>query len=160
MKEIKLTQGKFALVDDEDYKWLNQWKWYASKTKNGFYAKRDVWMNDNKSLFMHRELLGLKYKDGFIIDHKDRNTLNNQRNNLRVASYSLNNYNCKMKSHNKSGYRGVGWYKAYNKWRVRITKDGNEISLGYFDDIILAAKAYDAAAIKLYKENAILNSEE
>jgi hypothetical protein len=160
MKEIILTQGKVTLVDDEDFEWLNQWKWYASKIKNNFYAKRDTWIigkGRDESIFMHREILKLVRGDGIIGDHKNRNTLDNQKNNLRITNHSLNNYNCKMKSHNKSGYRGVDWYKAYKKWRVRITKENKVVNLGYFINKIEAAKIYDTAAIKLWKQDAKLN---
>lgn len=91
MKLIPLTQGKFALVDDEYYEYLHQWKWCAHRQKHTFYAVRNIVSNGKKKTHaMHRELLnsGILY-----IDHKDGNGLNNQRDNLRIASRGQNAMN-------------------------------------------------------------------
>ena len=159
MKEISLTQGRVALVDDEDYEWLNQWKWCAYKHRYTFYAHRCVWNKGKKiTMKMHREILGLILKDGKVGDHKDRNGLNNQKDNLRIVNNSLNGYNCKMQTSSTSGYRGVNHCeKQYGYWRVRIGVNRQRIECGIFKNILDAAKAYDKAAIKYYGDNAILN---
>jgi len=159
MKEIPLTQGRVALVDDEDYEWLNQWKWCAYKHRYTFYAHRCVWNKGKKiTMKMHREILGLILKDGKVGDHKDRNGLNNQKDNLRIVNNSLNGYNCKMQTSNTSGYRGVNHCeKQYGYWRVRIGVNRQRIECGMFKNILDAAKVYDKAAIKYYGDNAILN---
>jgi len=159
LKEIKLTRGMVTIVDDEDFEWLNQWKWHAMKCFYTFYAARRTTINKEKSiiLLMHREILNLKYKDGNITDHKDRNGLNNQRENLRRSTSGLNNYNSKIRTDNFSGYRGVSWHKMREKWQARICINKKEKFCGLYHDIILAAKAYDQAAMKYYRERAILN---
>ena len=82
MKEIPLTRGKFALVDDEDYEWLSQWKWYCSTTG---YAVRGC---KNRILYMHREIA--KTKPGMLTDHINRNKLDNRKENLRFCSHREN----------------------------------------------------------------------
>ena len=113
MKEIKLTQGKVALVDDEDFDFLNQWKWCAHKDGNNFYAVRVDYSNgraNKKFLSMHRVLLGLTDPKIFP-DHKDGDGLNNQRYNLRIATPSQNVINSKTSGKDKTSiYRGVSFF--------------------------------------------------
>jgi hypothetical protein len=148
MKKIPLTQGKFALVDDEDYGWLMQWRWCAAKRRNTYYA------NKHKS-DMHREILGLKHGDGKFVDHKDRNGLNNQKSNLRITTRSINALNCKVHSTNTSGYRGVSWFKG--KWQVQIVVKGRRVHCGYYKNKVVAAKVYDKEAIAFRGAHAKLN---
>src|SRR5450631_1957406 len=111
MKEIPLTQGKFALVDDEDYENLISMKWHALYNKNGdsFYAHHSVY-NKGKSpsvIRMHRYLMGAN-DPNLDVDHIDGNTLNNQKYNLRICESHKNTSNLHgLKSNNTSGYRGV-----------------------------------------------------
>ena len=161
MKEIPLSQSKVTLVDDEDYEWLNQWKWCAWKSGNIFYAERSVYPNGWKgkkiTILMHREILCLANGDGKLGDHRDRNGLNNQKHNLRVVNKAINGYNRKMMSNNKSGYRGVSFYKPNNKWATKIRVETVLIHCGYHPEKIDAARAYDQAALKYYGNDAILN---
>jgi len=157
MKRILLTHEKYTLVDNKDYKWLNKWKWMVIKSyrTDTFYAVRKEWKNGKTVSFaMHREILGLKHGDGILVDHKDRDGLNNQRYNLRKATKSLNAYNCKMQKHNTSGFRGVIFHKPTNTWNARIQINGKQISHGYHKNIEDAAKAYDKMAIKYRGKNA------
>ena len=152
MKEIHLTQGKVTLVDDADYDWLNQWNWCADKALKTYYAAT---FKDGKKIRMHRFILGLT--DRYTLaDHIDRDGLNNQRSNLRPATFSQSNSNMTYKTLT-SKYRGVCWDKRYKKWLVTINKNGKHSFLGYFEDEQQAAVVYNQAAIKVHKEFANLN---
>ena len=158
MKEIPLTQGKVAMVDDEDFEWLTKWEWTAHRCKNTFYADRHILIGEIRyTSQMHREIMGFSPYDGRIGDHKDRNGLNNQRHNLREVTFSVNSHNRSDNKNNTSGYRGVHWHKDSQKWQVAITVNGTRKHAGSFSNLISAAKAYDAIAIKHWGEDAILN---
>lgn len=156
MKKIPLTQGKYALVDDESFEYLSQWKWFAEKIGRTWYASRGLYdpikKRHGKMLRMHRVIMKNPIKK--LVDHKDRNGLNNQRCNLRVCTKSTNAMNYeRIKS--KTGYRGVCMTK--NKWSSGIKVNYKRINLGVFLTPELAALAYNKAAIKYHKEFAILN---
>lgn len=154
MKEIQLTQGKVALVDDEIFEWVSQWNWYAMRSKNTYYAYRYVSKGGKHALAMHREILGIK--DCKIQgDHRDGNGLNNQRYNLREATSAQNQAN--RGSFGKSKYKGV--FKMNNRpgYISKISNNRKNKHLGYFRSEIEAAKAYDKVAHELYGEFARLN---
>jgi len=162
MREIPLTQGKVALVDDEDYDMLIKWKWYAHRNRYTFYAARHTYIDgkvrpDKPIIRMHREILGLAVGDKRQADHKDQNGLHNWRGNLRIASPQANRLNQKLRVDNTSGYRGTYWHKRHRRWCCTVSINKKQTTIGYFHDKISAAKAYDRAAIKYYGENAILN---
>lgn len=160
MKTIELTQGKVALVDDEDYDFLMQWKWQASRTSYGFYALGYTKgpHSKRKHLIMHRLIMNTPR--GLCVDHRDHNTLNNQKNNLRNCTTSENSKNRK---HDKrkvaSIYRGVRIdrrkYGVYIKANIVINK--KLVHLGNFKTEEQAAVAWDCAARKYYGEFANLN---
>ncbi len=158
MKEIKLTQGKVALVDDEDFEYLNQFKWYAYKSRNTFYAGRKLRLGVNKRaiIIMHREILGLKDSE-IKGDHIDHNGLNNQRYNLRIATNAENCKNQKPREGCSSKYKGVSWHKRDKIWSVGIRINERRKHIGYFEDEIEAAKAYDKMAKLHFGEFACLN---
>ena len=159
MKRIPLTQGKFALVDDVDYERLNKYKWYAVKNKNTFYAVRCIHLPGRKSrvIWMHREILGLKRGDPRQTDHRNHNGLANWRDNLRICNGLQNSRNKSKQKNCSSKYKGVSWYKAGYKWKAEIRVDNHSIYLGYFDNEIEAARVYDNAARKHFKEFANTN---
>jgi len=161
MKKIPLTQGQFALVDDADFNWLSRHKWYANWNGHtqSFYAERNRKQMNTKwrSISMAREILGLKFGDKRQADHINHDTLNNQRSNLRICSCAENLRNQRKSKNNSSGFRGVYWNKARNKWRSQISYNGKSIYLGYFMSLVEAAKCYDRAAIKHHREFANLN---
>jgi hypothetical protein len=141
-KQIELTQGKFTTVDDEDFEYLSQWKWYATKNSKTWYAYR------GKNIAMHREIVSCP--QDMIIDHKDRDGLNNTKTNLRVCHKSDNTKNTSPFS--KSGYKGV----AFNGSSYVAHINGRH--LGSFGSPEDAAKAYDIAAQEEFGEFAYLNN--
>jgi hypothetical protein len=152
MKKIELTQGQFALVDDEDFEYLNQWKWYVAKGKYTNYAQRmDRSSGKRKTVRMSRVIL--KTKTGFVSDHKDGNGLNNQKSNLRNCTRHENAMNKRIANRGKTSiYRGVSWYSRYKKWKACILSGKDRKHIGYFDNEIEAAKAYDKKAISCFGE--------
>lgn len=155
MKEIRLTQGKVTLVDDRNFGWLNQWKWYFHHTG---YAVRNQWNSVTKKrymIFMHRLILNTP--KGFEADHINQNKLDNQRSNLRIATHSQNQSNGDAYQNNTSGYKGVHWDKKAKKWDARIQVTGKRIRLGAYEKKWVAALAYNIAAIGYRGKFARLN---
>ena len=151
MKQIPLTQGQVALVDDADYDWLNESKWCAVKDRNGnFYATRGY-------IQMHRQILGLGYGDKRQGDHQNHNTVDNRRSNVRICTNQQNAMNRKKRQNTSSKFKGVTWNKYHKKWYAAIRIDGKKKHLGCFVTEELAALAYDKAAIREYGEFSHLN---
>lgn len=148
MKRIELSQNKYALVDDEDYEYINQWKWYYHKG----YAVRN---QNKKQISMHRVITNC-FGD-IDIDHINRNRADNRKSNLRICNDSLNQANTSKKTTNTSGYKGVSWNKQANKWTAQITVNNSRIHLGYFDNKETAARKYDEKAKQYFGEYATLN---
>ncbi len=162
-KRIPLTQDKFAIIDDEDYEKLNEYKWYTFKNKNTYYAVRNIGSgeaNKKSTIYMHREIL--KAKKGETIDHINHDGLDNRQDNLRFCSVLENNRNTRKRKtfrgkKTSSKYKGITWYKKYNKWLAQIMLNKKQLHLGYYTEEIDAAKAYDESAIKHFGEFAKLN---
>jgi len=151
---IKLTQGKETIVDDNDYEALSLHKW---QTSNG-YATRCVWdkiARKNRTIYMHRIILSVPI--GLEADHINGDKLNNKRSNLRICAPRDNKRNQRIRSDNTSGYKGVCWDKANDKWMSSITVEGKSVNLGRFKKRDDAARAYNQAAIKNFGEFANLN---
>lgn len=159
MKKIPLTQDQFAIVDDADYEWLSQFKWCADKRVRTFYVIRSQRIKGkNFFIYMHRLILGLERDDKREADHVNGDGLDNRRSNLRIVTHRQNLWNLSAQSERGSSrFKGVSWYKRDKKWRSGIRYNDQLIHLGYFDDEIDAAKAYDVKAKELFGEFARLN---
>ena len=154
MKKIALTQNKFALVDDDNYDWLNRRRWYAHHGQGDvFYAIRHTPRINGKreTVWMHRLILGLVARDEQV-DHRDRNGINNQRANLRICTRSQNNQNGRKRKGSHSQYKGVYWHRRNRRWCAQIGINGRIIYLGSFHSEREAALAYNEAALKCFRE--------
>jgi hypothetical protein len=157
MKFIKTGQLRsdakrkwLIMVDDEDYKKLNNFHWQADK-----YGIVSRHIGKKKHILMYRQIMNAPL--GIEIDHIDGNRLNNQKSNLRFATSSQNKMNRGPRKDNKSGYKGVSWHKERNKWTARIMINGEYKHLGLFDNILNAVNAYNKIAKTYYGEYAWLN---
>ncbi len=175
MKEILLSQhskknrGKFvALVDDEDYEWLNKDSWYAHRAEGrtkitDYYVKNSKKIGNKKVkiTLMHRLIMNAP--KGVCVDHIDRNPFNNQRSNLRFATYQQNAFNKSKITNKTSIYLGVYLNKKAkinNRekiWLAKIKLNSGNVHLGSFKTEIDAAKAYNEMALKHFGEFANLN---
>ena len=159
----------FAIVDNDpallDY--LRQFKWkscYKSNNRSNYVATRSAWQagrNRSKTVYMHREVLefyGVAI-DGLQVDHKNRRTLDNRKDNLRPATNMQNHANMPVRKHNVAGYKGVIWQQKATgeRWHSQIRINGKQRLLGVFPSAELAAARYNLEAIRLVGEFAYLN---
>ena len=133
VKQIDISTKKypniFALVDDEDYEYLNQWKWGAKKEPTGdFYVKRNSSRKKGKQhqIFMHREILGLEYGDKRQCDHINHNTSDNRQTNLRICTRRQNIHNQRSCKKATSRFKGVSFCKERGLWRACIQNGKNQ----------------------------------
>ena len=153
MKEIKLTKGRVALVDDEDFEKLNQYKWQAILSCSNWYAIRAFQSNGKqKRILMHREIMNAL--PGVIIDHKFSDGLDNRKENLRPCTPQQNGFNKKYpnKRNSKLGVRGVFWKSTTKKFQATIGFNRNTLILGYFTVLADADQAYRVAELKYFGE--------
>ncbi len=121
MKEIILTRECKAIVDDEDYDWLNQWNWFVQKDKrNNLYATRKIIISQKRYIVqMHNEIvinrMNLEIPPKYVVDHEDRKGLHNWHDNLRVVTRNIQALNRKIYNTNTSGIRGISFYPNKNK---------------------------------------------
>lgn len=157
MRRIPLSKGYFALVDDEYFDFVNQWKWHWSKG----YAVRRHYLGGGKyneqaeTLRMHREILGARR--GQEVDHINGDKLDNQLDNLRFCTRSQNTANTALRSTNTSGFRGVTWNKKKQCWEVYLTHNYKHLFLGYFHELPAAVRAWNSKAFELRGDFAWVN---
>jgi hypothetical protein len=157
-RRINLGEGRFTIVEPPDFYQLNHFHWYAEGQDVHIYAVRNIIKARGKSttIRMHREIMNAPA--GLLVDHRNNDTLDNRRANLRLATYSQNKINSRRdKSKTSSRYIGVSLVKSNGKWRAYINCDRKRIYLGRFASETEAAKAYDDAAKKYHGEFARLN---
>jgi len=140
VKRIPLGGGAYAYVDAADYEWLSRYTWHLYNT--GYAARREK----GKMVFMHREIM--KPPKGMVIDHIDGNQGNNCRFNLRVCTRAENVRNNGKRRNAASRFKGVGYHKRIDKYFARLHFKGQFFWLGYFDDEVEAARAYDHKAVE------------
>ena len=155
MKTILLTRNQVTLVDDEDFEWLNQRKWYANFNEGKYRAVRGIYMGRDiftgkpvvKTIHMAREIM--QVSSDILVDHANRNTLDNQRKNLRLATPNQNAIN----SGNSDLYKGIYFCKTTQRWRAYLQRK----FLGSFNTKDEAAITYNKAVKEEFGEFAFLN---
>ncbi len=154
MKQIPLTQGKFALVNDEDFALVSQWKWSASLNDGRWYARRGP-TADNPHKYLHRFIT--QAPRGSLVDHISGDGLDNRRSNLRLCTQSQNLANMRLPRKNTSGFKGVSYQPERKKWAAKVTIARKQIALGRFETKEEAARVYNAKALELFGPFARLN---
>jgi len=152
-KQIQLTQGQVALVDDEDFEWLNQWKWFAVWEPNleTFYAARQIRISPTKQTHVKMSRFIMNTPPWLVVDHVNHNTLDNQKRNLRNVTTSQNGMNRRPNKNNTTGFRGVTKTR-YNRFKAEVKLNGKKLYFGTYDTAEEAAKAYEKASDELYGE--------
>ena len=156
MKLVKLTQGKFAFVDDDIFEIVNKYKWHVVKRGKNNYASRTCLEGKKKIIYMHRFILDITNPKE-IVDHVDGNGLNNIKKNIRICNTFENARNSRSRENKSSIYKGVHFNKKSNKWRAMICINNKSMHLGMFDNEEDAGKKYDEVAKINYGEFAKLN---
>jgi hypothetical protein len=155
-RELRLPSGLVALVDEADYaKVVAAGPWHAAPCGKHVYVQRSIRKPGSKRSTeerLHRWLTGWN-----LVDHRNGDGLDNRRSNLREATPAQNSANSRLSRRSSTGLKGVTWYKRCSRWRAHITVDQKQRHLGYFDDPIEAAKAYDVAAIEAFGDFAHTN---
>jgi hypothetical protein len=137
-QQLELTRGKVTLLDDDDYDWARQWSWHLSHG----YARR-AWWENGRSVGIYLQVALLQPPEGLVVDHINRDPLDNRRANLRVVTVSDNLKN--RRAWGRSQYRGLAWDAAKSRWKVRIGKE----YLGHYTDEIEAALVWEQRADQL-----------
>ena len=158
MKKVPLTKGFFALVDNEDYEQLILHKWQTNPTSYGSFCAIRSTRKPHKTIYMHRQIM--EAPDHLDVDHKNHNTLDNRRCNLRLATRSQNLANRIKRKTLTSRHKGVYYETQTKKWLAGITVKGKYIYIGRYIKEADAAKAYDKKAKEMFGEFAYLNLKE
>lgn len=151
--KIPLDKGLFAIIDSEDYELVSQFNWYAKTSKRTHYA---ISTKAVSPVRMHRLIMGITDRN-IILDHKNRNGLDNRKVNLRIATFSQNNANIAPRENSSSKYKGVWWNKEKKKWTAETRINNKKKHIGHFETEEEAALAYNSHAARIYGEFAFIN---
>ena len=163
MREITLTRGYVALVDDCDFDRVSAHKWQArvwfrADGSSRVSAQGMVRKSDGNRTMQQLHRLIMDAPAGMQVDHINSNPLDNRRVNLRLCTATENNHNMRPRTGGLSVYKGVHWHKGVRKWVAQIKCYDKRIYLGCFSSELDAAKAYDAAAVEMFGEFARMNT--
>ena len=155
--QIPLKQGQFAIIDNEDFNLVKDYKWHLKKERYTYYVRANIRLSSGKykMIRLHRLILNLSNSE--ICDHINGNGLDNRKINIRIATHAQNNANRKKAQKKSSKYKGVCWNKERNLWQANIYLDQKTINLGCFANEEEAAKVYNSSAVKLFGAFAKLN---
>jgi len=146
---ILTNKGKEILVDSEDFDWLNRYKWHLNEKGYAVCGIYDPVTQKTKKYRMNRMIMGFPKK---FVDHKDRDKLNNRRNNLRLASRTQNGFNSKMFSTSTTGLKWICWDKSRNQYHVSTKINQRKINVGRFDTLEQAKQAVREKILPLLEE--------
>lgn len=155
MIELKLTQNKTSLIDDDDWELVSKYKWHALCKEGRWYARTKLRINGKWiGLEMQKLIMGVPIGSprNDLVDHRDGDGLNNRKENLRRCTKSQNMMNRGRQANNKTGFKGVFWDKREQRFAAKICTDKKTVFLGQFKDVEQAACAYNIAALKHHGE--------
>ena len=156
-KEIELKNGMKVIVDDEDYDYLIEYNWRALKNGKTFYAIFGKRVNGKYSnVWMHRMIMDAKNRESEV-NHINHNGLDNRKENLRITTHDKIIVQSSVRSNKNTKYKGISFHKPSGKWRARININGKTKYLGYYENEIIAANAYEKKAVELHGEFAYLS---
>lgn len=166
MKEIPLTQGLVAIVDNDDYERVSAHRWYTAISRTSsdgvslIYAVRSAYRPDGQRRQQRLHRFILDAPDNMQVDHINGDGLDNRRENLRLCTSAENSRNVRPYTGGTSALKGVSWHLRVKKWRAQIKINGKKLHLGYYSTEEDAAKAYDSAALRFHGEFARTNFKE
>jgi hypothetical protein len=158
MKTIVISNGSTVLVDDKDFEALSQYKWTAHVNRTTCYAIRRQRISEDRPgsiVYMHRQIMCPM--EGMVVDHINKDGLDNRRENLRICSQTENLRNQRPRSNKRSKFKGVSWNENDMAYHSRLQFGGRGVWLGMYKSEVDAAKAYDAGAIHYYGKYALTN---
>jgi len=157
MKKIKLTRGKYAIVDDEDYKYLNQYTWYINSVgyvASTIYEKGSGRKNQKNKIILMGKIVN-KTPKGYGTIYVNKDNLDNRKCNLKTGTYNQMQYNEKLSENNTSGHKGIVWHKESKKWVAQIVSNYKRYYLGIYSNIDDAIEARKKGEINIWHKTMI-----